>query len=78
MGISLAELGKRFSASEVSRWQLYEEVEPFGSRLIDEHFARLELAHAGEGADIKQFRLMHAQPVRQSAEVMIHNLKGAR
>jgi len=70
MGLSLRELGEKFSAREISYWQLYEEIEPFGSRLLDEHFARLELAHSSEKARIENLRLMASNPKQMTAEEM--------
>ena len=59
MKCSLKELYRRFSAHELTEWQVYESVEPFGERGLDERFARLTaIATQSPDAKVSNYRLI--------------------
>lgn len=61
MGWTVAELGRRMSSRELSEWQLYEELEPFGERRADYRTASichtLALANGAKNVKLEDFLL---------------------
>lgn len=72
MGWSVAELGRRMSSREVSEWEAYEAIEPFGERRADYRAASIcqviALANGAKDVKLEDFLLTRADEQQGNRE----------
>jgi len=63
--MTVAELGRRMSSREMSEWQVYEAIEPFGERRADYRAASLchiiAVANGAKNVELKDFLLSNGE-----------------